>query len=109
MTVPSGKVVASSRTSRPFWTRARRGLIQLLYGFPKRPASVWLRRTRRPAETINALVHDFALGVPHDGAVGAFTSTRARSTATSRFFDQVNTGRPLAKMCSRHCGYHQLK
>src|SRR5205823_9333535 len=48
-------------------------------------------------------------GVPHDGAVGAFTSTRARSTATSRFFDQVNTGRPLAKMYSRHCGYHQLK
>ena len=33
MVVPSGRVVGSSRTSRPFSTRARRGLIRLLYGF----------------------------------------------------------------------------
>lgn len=32
-TVPSGKAVGSSRTSRPFSTRARRGPMQLLYGF----------------------------------------------------------------------------
>src|SRR5579864_2377312 len=39
-TVPSGRVVGSSRTSRPFSTRARRPLICLLYGFPWCPASV---------------------------------------------------------------------
>ena len=33
MVVPSGRVVGSSRTSRPFSTRARRGPIRLLYGF----------------------------------------------------------------------------
>jgi hypothetical protein len=33
MTVPSGSVVGSSRTRRPFSTRARRGLMRLLYGF----------------------------------------------------------------------------
>ncbi len=31
-TVPSGRVVGSFRTRRPFSTRARRGLMQLLYG-----------------------------------------------------------------------------
>jgi hypothetical protein len=39
-TVPSGKVVGSSRTSRPFSTRARKPLMCLLYGFPSYPASV---------------------------------------------------------------------
>ena len=38
-TVPSGSVVGSSSTSLPFSTRARRGLMALLYGFPKRPAT----------------------------------------------------------------------
>ena len=39
-TVPSGKVVGSSRTSHPFSTRARRALIWLLYGIPRCSASV---------------------------------------------------------------------
>jgi hypothetical protein len=38
MTVPSGRVVGSSRMRRPFSTRARRGLMRLLYGFPPWPA-----------------------------------------------------------------------
>jgi hypothetical protein len=43
-TVPSGKVVGSSRTRRPFSTRARRGPIWLLYGIPGCSASHWQRR-----------------------------------------------------------------
>lgn len=39
MTVPSGNVVGSSRMRRPFSTRARRGLMRLLYGDRRRPAS----------------------------------------------------------------------
>jgi hypothetical protein len=39
-TVPSGKVVGSSRTSRPFSTRARKPLLCLQYGFPRYAASV---------------------------------------------------------------------
>ena len=39
ITVPSGSVVGSSKTSRPFSTRARRGLMRLLYGDPSAPAS----------------------------------------------------------------------
>jgi hypothetical protein len=38
-TVPSGRVVGSSRTSRPFSTRARRGLIGLPYDFSGGSAS----------------------------------------------------------------------
>ena len=38
--LPSGKVVGSSRTSRPFSTRARSGLIWLLYGIPRCSTSV---------------------------------------------------------------------
>jgi hypothetical protein len=37
--VPSGRVVGSSKTSRPFSTRARRGLIRLRYDFHGHPAS----------------------------------------------------------------------
>jgi hypothetical protein len=43
-TVPSGRVVGSSRTSRPFSTRARRPHMSLLYGFPKCPASTQVAR-----------------------------------------------------------------
>ena len=43
-TVPSGKVVGSSRTRRPFSTRARRGLIGPLYGIPSFPSSLPTRR-----------------------------------------------------------------
>ena len=39
-TVPSGKVVGSSRTRRPFSTRARRGPISLLNGIPSCSASL---------------------------------------------------------------------
>ena len=37
--MPSGRVVGSSRTRRPFSTRARREFMRLLYGFSPRPAS----------------------------------------------------------------------
>jgi hypothetical protein len=47
MTVPSGNVVGSSSTSRPFSTRARSGLIRQLYGFLMRPASVTMRVCRQ--------------------------------------------------------------
>lgn len=40
MTVPSGSVVGSSRMRRPFSTRARRGLMRLLYGVRGRRASI---------------------------------------------------------------------
>ena len=42
-TVPSGKVVGSSRTRRPFSTRARRGPIGLPYLIPRCSASYWQR------------------------------------------------------------------
>ena len=57
-TVPSGRLVGSSRTSRPFSTRARTGPIWLLCGFRRGPASrSWCadgkyaheRRTAEPA------------------------------------------------------------
>ena len=38
-TVPSGSVVGSFRTTRPFSTRARSGAMALLYGDPSAPAS----------------------------------------------------------------------
>jgi hypothetical protein len=61
MTVPSGSVVGSSRTKRPFSTRARRGFMALLYGLRartgkySRPGGVpLLRGFRRPAQRIKA-------------------------------------------------------
>ena len=57
-TVPSGKVVGSSRTRRPFSTRARRGPIWLLYGIPSYSASHWQRRRRRPARSAVAKLSD---------------------------------------------------
>ena len=47
MTVPSGNVVGSSRMRRPFSTRARSGLMRLLYGDRRRPASAQAGRTQR--------------------------------------------------------------
>lgn len=51
--VPSGRVVGSSKTSRPFSTRARRGLMWLLYGFLGCSASV--QRSRCAAEPVHLL------------------------------------------------------
>ena len=67
-TVPSGRVVGSSRTSRPCRTCARRGLMWILYGFPGRPASVTRRDGgRRFAEASRRSGSNWlALGTPHN-------------------------------------------
>jgi hypothetical protein len=53
-TVPSGKAVGSSRTRRPFSTRARSGLMRLLYGFPAIPR----KRSSCPTEPVDLLKPD---------------------------------------------------
>ena len=67
-TVPSGKVVGSSRTRRPLSTRARRGPIWLLYGIPRCSASRWQRRRRSARSAAAGFTHSNGIVVLQPGS-----------------------------------------